>query len=152
MFPAALQCVAVDLTVHGKKALASQCPQTYRDSNSSFLIRWIAFPRVCKQNWTSGSRRDLSGAQSRAHRELRLRDHLEQPGCPRGRGARACPFRRALSPGSGVQTLQCNILSNGTIFTYNQQNQESHGGSPHRQTPFVAHVLRYAPSKAHEKP
>ena len=35
---------------------------------------------------------------------------------------------------------------------YNQHNQESHGGLPHRQTPFVPHVLRYAPSKVIEKP
>ena len=33
----------------------------------------------------------------------------------------------------------------------NPHNQESHGGLPHRQTPFVPHVLRYAPSKALEK-
>ena len=34
----------------------------------------------------------------------------------------------------------------------NQHNQESHGGLPHRQTHFVPNVLRYAPSKALEKP
>ena len=35
--------------------------------------------------------------------------------------------------------------------SYNQHNQESHSGLPHRQTSFVPHGLRYAPSKAHEK-
>ena len=38
-----------------------------------------------------------------------------------------------------------------TVF-YKQRNQESHGGLPYRQTPFVSHVLRYAPSKAIGKP
>ena len=39
-----------------------------------------------------------------------------------------------------------------SLTSYNQHNQESHGGLPHRQTPFVPHVVRYAPSKALEKP
>ena len=38
------------------------------------------------------------------------------------------------------------------LGTYNQRKQESHGGLQHCQTPFVPHVLRCAPSKAHEKP
>ena len=35
---------------------------------------------------------------------------------------------------------------------YNQHKQESHGGLPHRQTPFVPHVLRFEPSKPLQMP
>ena len=35
---------------------------------------------------------------------------------------------------------------------YNQHKQESHGGLPHHQTPFVPHVFRYELSKALGKP
>ena len=47
---------------------------------------------------------------------------------------------------------QARELEPQGIASHNQRNQESHGGLPHRQTPFVPHVLRYAPSKALEKP
>jgi hypothetical protein len=58
-------------------------------------------------------------------------------------------------PGYTLLASQCvkkNTPGSRDFYFYNQQNQESHGGLPHRQTPFVPHVLRYEPSKALEKP
>ena len=89
----------------------------------------------------------VSVLSSRAFNDLRQLRCTVDPGV--GHSAEVLLFSYAYTGHKGLGMRGDHPLG---FSGYNQHNLESHAGLPHRQTPFVPHLLRYAPSKALEKP